>query len=71
MRNGLRNLSNTFLMRIGAAFGPGIYASATYNTSFGYSSRYNSGGNNFWSNSIENLRDNTNFIIGVVEIINK
>jgi hypothetical protein len=70
MRNGLRNLSNTALMTAGAAHGAGIYASANYMTSFGYTARYN-GNQNFWKNTIDNLRSTSNFIIGIVEIINK
>ena len=70
MRNGLRNLSNTALMTAGAAYGAGIYASSNYMTSYGYSARY-SAGQKFWKNTIENLRNNTNFVIGIVEIINK
>lgn len=70
MRNGLRNLSNTALMTAGAAHGAGIYASANYMTSYGYTARYN-GNQNFWKNTIENLRSTSNFIIGIVEIINK
>lgn len=49
MRNGLRNLSNSALMTAGAAYGAGIYASSNYQTSFGYTSRYNGSGKN-WKN---------------------
>ena len=70
MRNGLRNLSNTALMTAGAAHGAGIYASANYTTSYGFTARYNAG-QKIWKNTIENMRSNTSFIIGIVEIIKK
>jgi hypothetical protein len=57
-------------MTAGAAYGAGIYASANYMTSYGYTARYNAG-QKFWNNTIENLRSSSNFIIGIVEIINK
>ncbi len=57
-------------MTAGAAHGAGIYASANYMTSYGYTAKYNAG-QKIWKNTIENMRSNTNFIIGIVEIINK
>lgn len=70
MRNGLRNLSNTALMTAGAAYGSGIYASANFMTSYGYTTRYNAG-ERIWKHSIESLKSTLNYIIGIVEIINK
>lgn len=55
-------------MTAGAAYGSGIYASCNYATSYGYTARYNQGAK-IWKNCIENLKNN--FIIGIVEIINK
>jgi len=68
LRNGLRNLSNTQLMTAGAAYGAGIYASAHYGTSYGYTARY-SAGQKVWKNTLESLKNN--YVIGIVEIINK
>lgn len=68
LRNGLRNLSNSQLMTAGAAYGPGIYASENYATSYGYTAKYTAGQKS-WKNCIEPLRNS--FIIAIVEIINK
>jgi hypothetical protein len=56
-------------MTAGAAYGQGIYASSNYSTSYGYTAKYNAG-TRAWKNTIENLKGH-NFIIGIVEIINK
>ena len=55
-------------MTAGAAYGSGIYASANYNTSYGYTARYNAG-QKIWKNSLDSLKNN--FVIGIVEIIKK
>ena len=55
-------------MTAGAAYGQGIYASANYTTSYGYTAKYN-GGTKVWKNTLENLKNN--YVIGIVEIINK
>lgn len=68
LRNGLRNLSNTALMTAGAAYGAGIYASANYATSYGYTARY-TGGNRHWANISPQLQHG--FVIAIVEIIKK
>lgn len=66
MRNGLRNLSNSHMMTAGAAYGQGIYASANFATSYGYSTRYTAGSRN-WSKS----SCSSSYLIAIVEIINK
>jgi ubiquitin-protein ligase len=37
LRNGIKNMSNTSLMRAGASYGPGVYLSSNYGLSFCYS----------------------------------
>lgn len=68
LRNGLRNLSNSTLMTAGAVYGSGIYASSQYQTSYGYTARYN-GGPKSWKNCMDSLKNS--FVIGIVEIIKK
>ena len=67
-RNELRNLSNSSMMTAGAAYGPGIYASANFATSWGYSARY-SAGQRIWQYCPNFLANQ--FVIAIVEVIDK
>ena len=64
LRNGLRNLSNSHMMTAGAAYGQGIYASANFATSYGYSTRYSAGPKHWSKSQLGNY-----YVIAIVEII--
>jgi len=74
LRNGLRNLSNTGLMKCGAAMGAGIYSANTYSTASGYAHRQHYNPNPGvgaqpmrWAHS----QCANNALVGVIEVIKK
>jgi ubiquitin-protein ligase len=68
IRNGIRNLSNTHLMAVGAAYGSGVYAADAMSTSVGYC--FSRGmANTVWSQS---LITGTNYCtMAIIEVINR
>ncbi len=64
LRNGIKVLSNTSLQKNGAAYGPGIYVSDSYNFALGYSQRFGTA-----NNSANTPTNGSNCIVGVYEVL--
>ncbi len=69
LRNGIKVLSNTSLQKNGAAYGPGIYVSDSYNFALGYSQRFGTASTANTQANGSNPANPANCIVGVYEVL--
>lgn len=69
LRNGIKVLSNTSLQKNGAAYGPGIYVSDSYNFALGYSQRFGTASASNTQANGSNGSNGSNCIVGVYEVL--